>query len=168
MRLVALLPLIAIFGCAGHADIQRTHEDIAYRKGQTNVLVVYDLRRQEFGNVSIEYLKKRDLKYGEFGGHLRLCSNQEFLCLVGGIGVAIPTTFSGQERWEFAGNVCRSSQPLNAGTTAVITCASDGWSNTVVYSPSLGITSYTTQAEPGIEYLLVDEEGLFAPVTAEK
>ncbi|MDZ7923650.1 MAG: hypothetical protein U5M23_06235 [Marinagarivorans sp.] len=86
MKLIKfVLVALMLLGCAGQ---RKSHpaglEDIVYRKKNTNVLDVYNLTKLYFSNEDIEYLRKRNFKYGEFGGQIKNCSNDEYYCLIGG------------------------------------------------------------------------------------
>ena len=161
LRYVLITLSLALAGCAA-GDSRLATQDIVYQKANTQVLAVYNLHRSWFANVSSGYLNRSDERYGEFGGKLRLCSDADYHCLIGGIGVALPKKLSGQRKWEFQGNRCESALPLAADASATIVCVSGEWSTRFVYSPAQGITSYENAAEPGFEYRLVDPKGLFA------
>ena len=158
MKIIYFIMIVVLAGCA---SLSHKDEEVIYRKKNTSLLDVFNLTKLHFSSEPINYLKNRNFKYGEFGGLIMDCSNEEYYCLIGGIGAVIPKKFTGQKEWELQNNKCHSENPLTLEQTAIITCSSKGWSNRFVYSTAKGITSYTYEAEPQIEYELVDEKGLF-------
>lgn len=159
----SVLILLTLVSCASRNKLYSADvEEIIYQKKNTHVLDVYNLTKLYFSNEDVEYLHKRNFKYGEFGGQIKICSNDEYYCLIGGIGVVIPKKLAGQKEWQFADEKCHSESPLSDQQPAIITCDSEGWSNKFVYSFDRGITSYVTNAQPEFEHVLVDKKGLFA------
>jgi hypothetical protein len=169
MKLIcSVLVLLILLGCVNQKKIQSENiEEVIYQKKNTHVLDVYNLTKLHFSQEDIEYLDRRNFKYGEFGGQIKICSNDEYYCLIGGIGVVIPKKLAGQKEWEFADEKCQSESPLSYQQPAIITCNSKGWSNKFVYSFDRGIISYVIAAQPEFEHELVDEKGLFANADAQ-
>lgn len=163
MKIIYFIAISLLVGCsATTAYSPKKNEEIIYRKKNTSVLDVFNITKLYFSNENVGYLKNRNFKYGEFGGQIKNCSNEEYYCLIGGIGVVIPKKFTGQSEWQFLDEACKSEKPLADKQTAIITCDSKGWSNRFVYSAEQGITSYVIAAQPQFERELVDEKGLFA------
>lgn len=162
MKYIYFLFCSLLFGCASYQMNSKGDQEIIYQKKNTSVIDVYNLTKLWFSNEDFEYLRNRNYKYGEFGGDIKICSNEEYYCLSGGIGVAIPKKIIGQTVWQFAGENCKSETPLSYENPTIITCRSKGWENKFVYTFDRGITSYVIAAQPEFEHVLVDEKGLFA------
>ncbi len=163
MKIIWLITLLSLTGCSiGAPHSSQHYDEIAYQKKNTIRVDIFNMTSLHFSNEDTDYLKNRNFKYGEFGGVIKNCSNDEYYCLIGGIGVVIPKKFTGQREWAFLDEKCKSEAPLTDKQTAIITCDSSGWSNRFVYSSDRGITSYVIAAQPQAEYELVDAKGLFA------
>jgi len=160
-----LAPLALSSACAfvcasGSKSVIRN--EVIYRLEGATVLEVFNLERLWVSSEGVSYLKRRNGRYGEFGGSFEICSNEEYYCLSGGIAAAIPKKFAGQTTWQFAGQSCRATLPLIEGQTVSIKCTSGSWSNELTYSQSLGIVAYTKLVSSMERFNVVGEAGLFA------
>jgi hypothetical protein len=162
MKTLAICILgIALTGCTSGFR-SAGHDEIVYRKKDTSVLEIYNLKRNLESSEGYEYLRRRDAGYGEWGGSIHFCSNDEYFCMDEGLLLVIPKKFAGQSDWEFLGTKCHSGAPLKEMERVTITCATPKWSTRFVYWQHMGVTSYVIAVQPDDEYVLIDERGLFA------
>lgn len=160
MRVMTLAVPLLVAGCISTPPAKSAGEEIIYRMENTSVLEVFNLTRLWVASMGVNYLDRRDGRYGELGGSFEFCSDAEYFCLIGGIAAAIPKKFDGQTTWQFNGISCKSDTPLAEGKAALIDCSRGNWSNRLNYSQSHGITSYSSAAEPGEQYSLIAPPGL--------
>ena len=159
--LTVLLVVFATLGCAADSHARSRPVESIYRKGETSVLEVFNHKKSWYSMEGLGYLRRHDEKYGEWGGSFQDCSNEEYFCLRGWIGIVIPRSFSGQTQWQFGELSCRAPSPLTPGQTANFGCGSGPTINQFSFSQERGLISYVKGTEPDFTYTLVDGEGLF-------
>jgi hypothetical protein len=123
-----------------------------------------DVFNVEHDHVSIEdvsYLRTRDQQYGEFGGRIVFCSDQDYHCILGGIRVAVPKAANGQRRWSKDGIECERVSPFR-GQQITATCAFADATTRFFYTRDNGIVWYERSGAPGRRFELVGSKGLFA------
>ena len=115
MRVMTLAVPLLVAGCISTPPAKSAGEEIIYRMENTSVLEVFNLTRLWVASMGVNYLDRRDGRYGELGGSFEFCSDAEYFCLIGGIAAAIPKKFDGQTTWQFNGISCKSDTPLAEG-----------------------------------------------------
>lgn len=165
----------ALSGCAGsftqkHGELksdraEELEEEILYKSENGRNVDVFNLKELWFSQEGVEYVSRRDFQYGEFGGQMEFCSNQDYYCLGGGLNVAVPKNINGQKEWQFKERDCQAITPLSRQRQTTIICSFKGHSKEFTYSPDRGIVSYSygSQSNGSYKYKLVGEKGLFAP-----
>lgn len=164
MRLLSFLILAIAFvqvqlGCALKSSPAQENEIIYLQEG-TNLVTVFNIEELRVSHEDIEYLEKRDFKYGEFGGGISFCSNDEFYCLKGGIIAVVPRHPPDRDSWSHSGVECTLiASNLDQST---IDCRRNEHSVCFVYSTQKGILSYSVSYDPNDRFILLGNEGLFA------
>lgn len=170
-KALILLAALIISGCVGHRG--KAEVELFYWKQKTSVVDVFNISDPWVSSEPIEYLLQRDQQYGEFGGRLGLCSNDEFFCVKGGVAAAIPRSITkDHEPWEFEGVRCRVIDMEDDMFT--IECARDEKNpltsktdqvSRFNYSVRHGILSFTHLDVMGTPtYRLLGDDGLFSPI----
>jgi hypothetical protein len=137
-----------------------TDKEIFYIAKNGSMVDVFNISWLHFSVESISYLEKKDFKYGEFGGQIEFCSNDEYYCLSGGINIAIPKKILHQRDWQFLGRECHVDKELSVDQNNTVSCKLKNLTLQFVYSSESGVVSYIRSS--GMEYNLLGGKGLFA------
>lgn len=159
----SIFGFLLLAACATSPVVAERQEIIYFKKG-TNVIDVFNLQQLWVSYEDVDYLKRRDLAYGEFGGQLGVCSNDKFHCLLGGVDVVIPKSGHHHDEWSFKGIGCKAERSSQEGGAQRIVCSRGDNVVTFVYSRERGIMSYVRSSQPEREYELFGVKGLFAQV----
>lgn len=144
------------------SSVKKNEHEVFYYKKNTKIIDVYNITRGWVSSEDVRYLKRRDYDYGEFGGRIRFCSDENYFCLSGGINIAIPKRIEQQTTWEFYGRVCSAESPLSEDVANIIVCEHGGYEDKFVYLKGRGVVFYWGGARATDEYELIGEKGLFA------
>jgi hypothetical protein len=144
------------------SNTSKDRKEIIYKEKNSNLIKIYNIEKSWFSTEGADYLNKRDFRYGEWGGQIGFCSNEDYYCIVGGVAVAIPKKINGQKKWQFKDMDCQSETAMSDQHSTTITCNYKQWSMQYVYSPVKGIISYRKLSDPVEEYELIGDKGLFA------
>jgi hypothetical protein len=157
--------------CLPSKHSSRSSEAI-YQSDRASAVEVFDLAGSRMFSALPQYIATRDKEYvlGERGGRIAACSNDDFLCLEGGINIAIPRYPSGQTSWQFAGRACSSRDPLGGVAAVEISCRFKNYVTDFVFDLQRGVVRYRWHRNPSNEYgggpngefTLVGGKGLFA------
>lgn len=148
--------------CTTQSVVKNKDAEIIYLKINTKAIDVFNIQNNWVSHEDYDYLNRRDFEYGEFGGKIHFCSNEEFYCLQGGISVAIPKGNFEQKQWKVNDIKCQV-EPLQQGEkNKAITCKRMNHSVIFFYSLEHGIVSYTRSSQPERKYELLGSKGLFA------
>lgn len=148
--------------CSCAVQNENMEREIVYQLKDGKLLDVYNLDRSLVSTEDISYLGARNKKYGEFGGQLSICSNDNYYCIASGIDMVIPKQLSGQKEWQYLGRICSSDAALNENDVFAIECFHNTNSDKVLYSYSRGIFRYSRSPNWSDFYELVDNKGLFS------
>lgn len=156
--------LILLSSCQALGAI-RNDEFVAYRVKGDWPTDVYELARDELTQGGPEIIGPGRLQ-SEFRGQIFRCDDQNYLCYVSGLVVAIPRSGS-PASWTAGRNECRvlDAPALLADRVVRILCRVDtSHSVEFSYSRERGIISYRRQCPMCIagEYELVGQIGLFS------
>lgn len=162
MRVATFIFIYLLLTSCATSPVVAERQEIIYVKKGTTVIDVFNLSQLWVSHEDVDYLKRRDLAYGEFGGQLGVCSNTQFHCLFGGIDVVIPKSGGDHGEWSFKGINCTAALESQAGNARVVTCRRGHNAVTFVYSPRRGVVSYARSSQPEKEYELLGVRGLFA------
>lgn len=157
----SIFGFLLLAACETSPVVAERQEIIYFKKG-TKVIDVFNLPQLWVSHEDVDYIKRRDLAYGEFGGQLGVCSNDEFHCLLGGIDVVIRKSGHHHDEWSFKGISCKAEPSSQEGGAQVIVCSRGDNGVTFVYSQERGIVSYVRSSQPEKEYELLGGKGLFA------
>lgn len=156
---VYLLILFILIGCASTQN-----SEIVYIRADTGRhLHVYNTKTMSFSVESVDYLKG-EKSYSDFGGSFSYCGSTEFLCIVGGIGAAVPKLKNGQTNWQFENWICQSKLPLESNQDNKIECSYKNQITKFLYASHRGIVEYSLTSNDGKEerYILLGEFGLIS------
>lgn len=137
--------------------------EVIYRMRFGRTLDVFNVDTSHFSREDIEYLERRDQQYGEFGGTVLFCSDEQYFCVRGGIAAAVPKTASSQRGWS-VGRIDCEAESAFSGTADVINCTFAGTLTRFLFSEQRGIEWYEASGDPGIRWEAVGP-GLFAAGT---
>ena len=148
--------------CSTQSVVKNKDAEIIYLKIGTKAIDVFNISDNWISHEDSDYLNRRDFEYGEFGGKISFCSNEDFYCLQGGISVAIPKGDFEKSQWKINGIECQSESLSPGEQNKTITCKRMSHSVTFVYSAEQGIISYIRSSQPERKYELMGSKGLFA------
>src|SRR5688572_30838938 len=113
LLLVTFLITPILAGCSNNPTSNKIEEEIFYISNNGRNIDVFNIDELYFSEEGVGYLNRRDYEYGEFGGQIEFCSNEEFYCLAGGLNVAVPKNKVGQKEWQYEGRNCQAKTALS-------------------------------------------------------
>jgi hypothetical protein len=161
--LVAFLVASILPSCSNNPVSNKIEEEIFYISNNGRNVDVFNITELWSSEEGVEYLNRRDFKYSEFSGRMKVCTSADYYCVVGGIAASVPKEIKGQKQWQADAWKCQAETPLLSQKSTVITCDYMGKSTRFTYSPEKGITSYYFLSDPNIRYELIGGKGLLAP-----
>jgi len=156
---ILILSCLLLSNCVTQIERSKTQEIIYYKLG-TNLIDVFNTSIPWDSGEDIEYLERRDMRYGEFGGPFSFCSNARFHCLHGGLSVVIPKGEIVEKKWAFEGIECFLHS--SSDNMSEITCNRNNLWTKFTYSEESGIVRYVRSGDPDEPYILLGTKGLFA------
>jgi hypothetical protein len=151
-----------LFACAGFPGSKRAEQEIIYKLKNGNLVNVFNIKKSWYSSESISYLSRRDLKYGEWGGQMEICSDKDYFCIAGGINIAFPKNINEKNQWHFYERDCAVEKTFPEQDITIIMCKFKKYWTRFTYTPTQGITSYVRSPDPSEEYELIGDKGLFA------
>jgi hypothetical protein len=167
IRPVAVMLVLTqvLFACANHSTYRhkksdpnnsaRVQEEIIYKLKNGQLIDVFNITESVVSHEDNEYLSRRDYNYGEFGGQIEFCSNNEYHCLRGALFIAFPKDIGERKKWQFEGRNCQVDAIKPDQQLTIIICNFKGYSTRFSYSLIKGIISYVESSDPAKEYELM-------------
>lgn len=150
-----------LYSCSSHVNREILNDyEVIYLKKDTKVIDVYNMSKNWVSSEDISYIENRNYQYGEFGGRLKNCSDEEYFCLVGGISIVIPKQDWSKDKWGRGKVNCEVEGDASADEKQVV-CQRESDFVKFSYSRDRGVLSYVRSKDPDHEYELYDQKGLF-------